>query len=345
MKMYNTESIINWRFKQINNAWTLCMVVLKEHYDQPVDEFSNSCVDQWRVLDLEDDAKYRVRVFRKASQNDIGIPILQEVIYPSMNSKTLNFIPFKVITSEGTTFDVEEPPLIDLVDTNFSHYRTSADYEHGCHFTGLPTLFIAGYQAVAGPPGMPEPKIYLGSQAAITMRDPQARAGYVEFTGQGLTSLKDNLDRKENQMAVLGARMLFADKKQTETATTAAIHRTGENSVLASISVAVSQGLAELLNIFSEWAGFKADCEYKLNKIFMPITIDAPTLTAYITAWQASALNDEELFDLLQEGEIIDNETTIDDHKNGTFSGAPPAPVAAPGTPKTKLNNPANQGG
>jgi len=29
---------------------------------------------------------------------------------------------------------------------NLHHYQVSRDYEHGCHFSGLPTLFISGYR-------------------------------------------------------------------------------------------------------------------------------------------------------------------------------------------------------
>jgi hypothetical protein len=59
----------------------------------------------------------------------------------------------------------------------------SADYEHGCHFTGLPTPWIAGYQAAD--PEKPD-TFYIGSTAAWTFGDPNAKCGYLEFSGGGL---------------------------------------------------------------------------------------------------------------------------------------------------------------
>lgn len=350
MKIYITENIINWKFKQINKVWTLAQVVLHEVYSEPAldssgqpSEFENKTEDRWRVLDLENDVTYRIRVFNKdANGND---NLVDGPVYPLMNNKTMNYIPFIVMTPDGMSFEVEEPPLLDLVNTNLSHYRTTADYEHGCHFTALPTLFIKGYTSPVAVEGEAPEQIYLGSQAAITLSDTQADAKFIEFTGQGLATLERNLDRKEQQMAILGARMLAAEKKQAETATTAAIYRTGENSVLSAISIAVSLGLSKALTIFSEWAGYAQECKYELNRDFLPVVIDGPTLTAYIQAYQKQAINEEELFDLLQRGDIIEAEITLEEHKAGTF--ADPAPTPIVGTPGSATSlvppNPRNQ--
>jgi hypothetical protein len=334
IQTYRAESIINWKYRRIRNRFVLAMVVLKECVPEKDGEFAEKQVDQYRVLDLDLADEYRVRLFRRVNEKDEqqGVDA-----YPLMDGKPLDYIPFGMAGIDGIDSDMDEPPMIDLVDLNLSHYRTNADYEHGCHFTGLPTPYIAGYQAESE-----GEKFYIGSQAAWVFRDPSAKVGFLEFTGQGLSSLKENLDRKEQQMAMLGARMLAPEKKQAETATTAAIHRTGENSILSSTALAVSETLEWALGIFSAWAGQDVAVEYQLNRDFNPAMIDGRELIALVTATQAGFISHQELFDLLQRADVIDGELTFDEHQaqvdiqNGPIAPTMVAPAADPNAPPTK---------
>lgn len=338
MKIYVAENIINWKFKVINKVWTLCQVVLAEKKVVPKldpktnkpSEFENESQNRWRVLDLMDDLFYRVRVFYIDEQ---GNDAVESEEIPEMNGQPLPFIPFIMMNECGMSFDPEKPPLLDLVNLNLSHWRTSVDYEHGAHFTALPTLFLSGYNPPAPANGEGPTKIMLGSQSAIVATDVGAQANFIEFTGQGLGALEASLDRKEQQMAILGARMLATEGKQAQTATTTAIHRTGENSVLSSIAIAISLGLTKALQWFSQWAGYEDDCDYELNRDFLPATVDGPTLTAILQAYQQGAISEEELFDWLKRGDIIEAEVSIEDHKAGTF--VPQLdPTADPANPK-----------
>lgn len=328
LAMYPTEQIINWRKRRVNNKVVLALVVLKEVDEQPgATEFEFKYEDRYRVLDLDPDTNmYRVRIFKiNADGKD---ELVSGPIFPLMNGATMPFIPFIFIGVNGTDIDVDNPPLIDLADVNLSHYRTSADYEHGCHFTGLPTAWIAGYQEQVGADGKPVAKsFHIGSPAVWTFPDPNAKAQYLEFTGQGLTTLKENLDRKESQMAVLGARMLAAEKKQAETATTAAIHRTGENSVLSSIAISISLALEQALTWFVEWAGGTGEVTYELNRDFLPVPMEPAALTALVSAWQAGAISTEDLFDNLQRGDVVDSTKTLEDQQTEIANTPPPLPV------------------
>lgn len=323
LKMYFTENIINWQHKTINNVHTLTMVVLKEcisvpkkNPDQTDNEFEQVDQIQYRVLDLLD-GKYRVRVFTRKDGKDEQI---EDDKFPMMNDQTLGHIPFYCITPDGISWTLDNPPLLDLVDVNLSHYCTSADYEHGCHFAGVPTPVITGADApIDDATGKPS-KVYLGAKTLLFIPGDHATASYMEFTGSGLTSLVDNLNRKESQMAILGARLLAPEGKQVQTATTTAIHRTGENSILSSISISLSIGLTTALVVFSDWCGVaSAACKYTLNRDFLPVTLDGPTLTAMLTSWQAGAISDEEFFDWLQRGDVIEAEVKFEDHKKGDF--------------------------
>lgn len=311
MAMYAAESIINWHYERIDNQHVLARLVLKEtvREQSPDNEFESNDIEQYRVLDLVPTAQgwaYRQRVFRIDKDKDVQIG---DDIIPLMDNRPLNRIPFKCIGPDGEEMSLDDPPLIDLIDLNLSHYRTTADYEHGCHFTGLPMLFLAGVQVNEGE------KIMLGSQAAIVSSDPNAKGEYIEFTGQGLQSLEKMLDRKERQMAVLGARMLSDEKSQVETLGATAIKRTGENSALSSVAISVSEALQAQLELFAQWGGADGEVVFEINREFLPVQMDAQTLTAIVSAWQAGSISEAEMFDLLKRGDVIDGEKTLAEHQ------------------------------
>lgn len=331
MHVYSTFSVINWRMGQVNNQTVLTMAVLKETEWVPTDEYTGRDEDRWRVLDLVDmplpgtaavGKRYRQRVYKlkgdqKAAQatNVVQFEQVGTDVYPTMpNGMPLDYIPLVIMGTDDVSDDVDEPPLIDLVDLNLSHYRTMADYEHGCHFTALPTLFLAGFKK-----DNPNDKVYVGSETAIVSTSPDAHGEYIEFSGAGLGALERNLERKEKQMAILGARMLEPQQRQVEAADTAAIHRKGEESTLSSIAQALSLGMTKALKWFCSWAGVM-DTEgvlVELNRNFFPKPMTPAMLSALLAGWQQGApgLSDQGLFEQLQEGEIVREDVTLEEEQ------------------------------
>lgn len=313
---YCAESIINWRTRSINNKSVLSLVVLEEKEEVVVDEFHSKWETRYRVLDLTDTGQYRVRIFKIIKDQDVQIG---GDIYPQMNGKTLDYIPFIFVGVEELTSDLDLPPLIDLVDLNLSHYRTTADYEHGAHFTGLPTPVITGFT-----PEDATKKIYIGSQSAWVFPKADAKAFYLEFSGDGLKTLETMLTRKEAQMAILGARMLEPQKRGVESADSVAIHRKGEDSMLASVAQTLSIAIEKALDWFVEWCGIqvveggKEDAEavqFDLNRDFYPVPMSPQMLTSLMSMWQQGAISKQTLFKNLQQGEVIDQDATFEDEE------------------------------
>lgn len=315
MQIYPVESVINWKKSRINNAIVFSLVVLREEVDIASEsEFENKTETRYRVLDLvtrkwndEDRPRliYRQRVFRiDDQQNDIQIG--GEII-PLMNGAPLSFIPFYFES------ELEDPPLIDLVDVNLDHYRMSADYAHGLHFTGLPTPVVSGYT-----PEDKSEKLYIGSSSAWIFSNPEAKAVFLEFKGEGLGSLEKAIDRDEQQMAIIGARLLVSEKKDTETSQTAQIHRAGESSILSAIAKTLSILLTKAFNTFCEWAGSPGKWSVELNRDFMPIGMTPEELTALLAGWQMGApgLSDEGLFNIFKDREMIRDDVTLEDEQS-----------------------------
>jgi hypothetical protein len=119
MRLYDAESIINWRMDRIGGQEMLTLVVLEEEYKVFEDEFKYECKTQWRVLDLPSGI-YRQRVFRK---NDKGEFTLEETLFPTSQGNPIARIPFEFFGVRDNTPCVDKPPLLDLVDVNLSHRR------------------------------------------------------------------------------------------------------------------------------------------------------------------------------------------------------------------------------
>lgn len=320
MQRYGAENIINWKTAWIGNKTVLTLVVLTEDAALEGNEFEHKTETRYRVLDLQGGA-YRVRVFRiddKGEDEQVGGDI-----FPVMSGKPLDFIPFFFLGVDDTTPNPDLPPLIDIVDLNFDHYRMSADHKHGLHFTGLPTGVITGYR-----PENESEKLYVGAAHFLVLPDPQAKAYFLEYTGQGLSAIVEELERTEQQMAVLGARLLTAEKKATETSQTAQIHRAGESSVLSSIASTISRALTMALTLFSKWAGSDVECKVELNQEFLPPEMTPQELSELLRGWQMGApgLSDQGLFDILQKREVIASDVTLEEEQARITAKGPKMP-------------------
>lgn len=318
--VYKAESIINWQSRVIDNRTVLSQVRLEENVAIRESEFKTVEEKRWRVLDLDATNTYRVRIFRKndrGEQEQVGTDV-----WPEMGGKNLDYIPFYFIGVDDNTWECDAPPLIDLVDLNLGHYRVSADYEHGCHFTGLPTPYIAGHRAKENEQGVVIEKFNIGSTTAWVFGDPLTKVGFLEFSGQGLEALRLNLEDKKKDMAVLGARMLEALQKQVEAADTAAIHRGGENSMLSSVAQSISIGVRRAMLTFCRWAGADVPeddskaVEFELNRDFFPVPMDSNELNALVNSWQKGAISYESLFDNLQRREVVPKDVTAEEEQD-----------------------------
>ncbi|MEN2975559.1 DUF4055 domain-containing protein [Tistrella bauzanensis] len=305
---YPAEVILDWRLMRAGvealsggglsgGGPVLAHVLLDEGADE-------TGVMRRRSLDLDPDGIYRQRIWARGASDRFT---LVAEIEPRANGRPMTRIPFVCIGPRGPGIDVARPPLLDLVEVNLSHYRTSADLEHGAHYTGLPTAVITGQRLDDLMP------LAVGAGEAWVLEAPEAKAFFLEFRGEGLGVLERLLDRKEAQMAALGARMLAPEKKVAEAALTAGIHRQGENSALAALAQAAGDGLGRALDFAAIWLGIDAALPARaipttrvtLNTDYWPQPMAAEDLNALVEAWQKGAIGHGELRRSLMRGEIL----------------------------------------
>jgi Domain of unknown function (DUF4055) len=336
---YTAESMINWKYDtDADGKKVLVRMVLEETYGQTKadDRFKVVDKDQWRVLELVskelvltdlaamdkppvllfDPAQqniYRVQVWRRAKDQE-GLPgkaakedefILYDTVFPTLRGKVMDVIPFVVVTSGDSDDENQKPPIEGLASVNMSHYRTSADLEHGRHFTALPTPYVIGLSEQAS--------LVIGSSKAWVISGvdaTQVAVGMLEFKGQGLKALETGMSEKQAQMAILGARLLEEQVRKAEAFETHELRSAGEHSVLASIANGASEGINEALLFMTAWDTSLGTIMIQLNTEFVRVGMAPEMLMQLLAALQAGKISFKAYFFKMQQGGMYPDEHT-----------------------------------
>jgi len=293
---YTTEQITNWMED---------VVVLKETFvsHDSNDAYSMTYEVQYRELMIDEDGHYLVRIWR----DNNGWSVWNE-IYPTKVGQSLDTIPFVALSGNELNLNPTLPPLMSLVDTNLSMYRTSADLEHGRHFTALPTPYVTGIDG--------DSELKIGSGSAWILPDPSSRAGYLEFTGQGLQALEKAVEEKRSIMAGLGASLLQNQKSGVESAEALQLRQNSEASVLVGAVLSVQEGIAKALSVMAEWEGVSGDIDVSLNTDFSDVKISPEDLTALMGAWQSGAISHETFLHNMKKGEVLPDDVSVEDERD-----------------------------
>jgi len=359
--LYQAEQIINWRVERVNGRNVPTLIVLKETgVDQSAftDGFVYENVEQIRVLKLVATASankastntaaknaqqftYQVEIWQPKDtkkKSAKGEWVLIETRTPLRLGKPLPLIPFLFHGPRNSLPTVDKLPLSDLIPVNLDHYRLDADYKHGMHFTALPTAWVSGFDKTSS--------LRIGSSSAWVSETPGATAGFLEFTGQGLSTFERAMDRDEKLLAVLGSRLLESQKKVGETAQAIELRQSGENSVLANVATSVSESLTQILRWVYWWNSTEETPElvtdalvmFSLNTDFTTAGMDSNELREIVAAWQAGAISQDTMLELFRKGEILPDGRSNQDELaliNASRANPPskqtpsPAPAAA----------------
>lgn len=306
-RLYKAENIINWRLATRGGKQYLEMLVLKETEltQDTQDPFKMVEVDVYRVLEMIDGV-YRQTEWVKSKVDYV----MRAEIYPKQNGSNLDFIPFTFFGTRDNGVDVCKPVFKDLMLTALAYYRNSADYEHGLHFTGNPQPVVTGISLGGGE------ELRIGSSSAWVLQNENANAFYMEFKGEGLTSIRQAILDKRQDMAALGARILEADKAAAEASSTLAQRRVGEVSILASIANSVSYGIENVLRDIAFWEGYPVEgIAVSLNTDFVSERLSAQEIQTIVNSWMSGAISKQTMWYMLQQGEVVPDTITYEEEQ------------------------------
>lgn len=286
ISIYNAEDIINWRY--IDNV--LVMVMLREVYTHYVDDYECEFRVRYRELRLSGDGYIQILHYDEKNSVD-------EYIYPKIKNKALNYIPFTVIHPNGLGIKKSKPPSLDIVNINLSHYRSSADLEHGRHFTGLPTPVLIG--------GNSSDDLYIGSSKFLILPEKGGDAKYLEFTGQGLLSLEKALVEKQGQLASMSARFLDNSSRGSEAADTVKLRYMSETASLSGVVEAVSLAMNVVYNQIAMFLS-ESSVTIKPDTGFLEASLSAAEMKSLFEGFYGGAVSKETLIYNMRKGLRLD---------------------------------------
>jgi len=345
---YAAEDILNWQTQRINGRNVVTMIALREvladgHSED--DPFVVKTTETVRVLKLDvlpdGGTQYVVEVWaladghraksqpswmsgfwsgQKSSQSKSQWSLVESRV-PLRLGKPLPLIPFVFHGPRNALPDVDKMPLADIIYVNLDHYRLDADYKHGLHFTALPTAWVSGFDKNA--------ELRIGSSEAWVTDQVGAVAGFLEFKGLGLSTFENAQTRDERLMAVLGSRMLEDTKRVGETAQAIELRQAGENSVLMTLAISLSDSISQVLRWVYWWNSTEQYPEdvseslvlLQINTDFTAKGLTSLELTAIVGAWQSGAISQATMFDLFRKGEVLPTGRTDDEEKNLVRAG------------------------
>ena len=120
------------------------------------------------------------------------------------------------------------------------------------------------------------------------------------------------MDRGENLMAILGARLLETQKRVGETAEAIELRVSGEICILGALAQCVSRSLTDVLRWAHWWNSTVAwpddvtneQAVIELNTDYSTKGLSANELTAVVHAWQSGALSRDSRLDIFRRSEV-----------------------------------------
>ena len=116
-----------------------------------------------------------------------------------------------------------------------------------------------------------------------------------------------------------------------ETAEAIELRQSGENSVLMTLALSVSDSVSQVLRWIYWWNSTEASPEaiseelvlFQLNTDFSAKGLGSEELTAIVSAWQAGAISRETMFDLFRRGEVLPPGRTDAEERRLAVQSAP----------------------
>jgi hypothetical protein len=297
---YTAETAPNWLTADAGGRQDLTLVVFSEQrLKDGADEFKPEYETVYRVLDLEEGRRYRVRILNDAG-NEIVPPEYPGLVGGSQ-STPLSFIPAVFAGSTDNNADVDEIPLQTMAKAALKYYQLSADYYAALHYTAHPQPWISGMGT--------DDDIRVTGPMAAWMLPKDAQAGYLEFKGAGIEALRKAMQDQQNAAAESGAKVIDIGGQESGEARKA--RQNDQHSALYSVCVTAAEAVEQMLRYIAYWMGMK-DAEVTKQVIFKVIPkfskeeVDAAMLQVVYNIVQSDRAPNEVLFESLRKAGLTD---------------------------------------
>lgn len=319
---YIAENIVRWTTDPASGEPIDIMFREYTYEDDPNEKFATKLICRYRQCFLNNGV-YTVQLY------DDELSPQGPAITPSFSGSIINFIPYVSFGASGIHMDPDRPPMLDISTINLSHYLSSADLEWGRHITGLPTPVVSGVESTAA--------LSIGGTSAWILPDPNSKAYYMEFLGQGLQSLEKAMTEKVGLMASVSARLIDNSTRGSEAAETVRLRYMSESASLIHIINSVEQGLTLLYNMLAKLMKAGSAVEVLFSREIIGLGITFKDLNILFDAYFKGGISKETLVFNLRRLEALDPHRTDADELAAIRE---PDPVLDPNKPPAAKPSP-----
>ena len=294
----DAPQIWGWRKEPGTNR--LLQVRIHDYDVRPLNEFGEEQVEEMRVIYP---GRYDLYTLGRSTET---------VSLDETGDYSLDEIPLVPIYSNRRDVLISQPPLLDIANLNITHYQRQADLIHALHIAAMPTLVLEGWDDTTGSATM-------GVNYAIAMQ-PGNKAYYVQADATSFDAQMQELQSLEGQMSTLGVTKLFGQKFVAESAEAKRIDQAQSNSVLSIISQELESCLNQAFAFAAQYVGIEPP-EIKIDRDFDYYRLIGQDISVLAQLNQMGKISDEMLLEVLRRGEILPDDTNIEEAARQTAEG------------------------
>lgn len=313
---YGPTNIINWQEMHFRGRYQNVQTVLRSLEPvSVVDEFSREMVEQFRVLDFNNEGYYRHRVFRRqvtptgdAGEDKQSENILyQGEVVPERNGEPINKLPFFPFSHDNCGMAIQDPMSESLFEKTLQLFQQETNFYHVLSYM-VPQWWGKGMASSEIPQIM-------GAGVFLPLRSEQGHIGVAQANDGGLTSQLRAIEQLRDQLLALGARTLSSATGR-ETATQVNLHNQKALSQVAKAAKAVSEQLTSMLQFTSWWMGHDdwREIDYSLNTRSLPNPWDADTIRVMMDVVLSGLMSPRTFLEGMHRNRV--SNTTADDELN-----------------------------
>jgi len=319
---YTAENILDWHREEVNGEYKYTRVVLREvgyAKDRSVNPLQTK--NRYRVLLLteSDDGSYfyEQHVYDEDESwtlpNTMAIP--DEIIIPTVRGEPLDYIPFVVIGPFTNHPEIQKPPLLDIVNLNFSHYQSYTILEQARYYTAQPVYYTT--TSASDDEGVGD--YYVGPDVVWELGK-DGKAGIIEFSGHGLNSLEKALEQKESQIAAIGGRMMPGSATgAAESDNSLKLKEQNEQTLLLNIADTSDEGFTQVIQWWADWNNVPdstiRQITFELNRDFLLRDIGAREFRAIHQMYADGIIPVDVVYEYLRKAEVIPDWMDLEEYK------------------------------
>lgn len=291
---YAAETLINWRLRKQIDGGAATLVVLEElqWQDDEEDSYKQESSYQWRELSLDENGRYRVRVWEEAEDQSEGTPkTVQQIVqqdgadtegwvYPLRVGQAFDRIPLTVVNATDRGFQYGPVPVWPLAKRALSIFRLSADYRRALYTKADPTPYVFGVHADDVPRE-------IGGATVWAFENPDGKAGFLDIDGDGIPLQRAEIELEYERFWAEAGHMLETSAKGVEAAEALRIRQNMKQVSVKTLVKNAADGMQEALRSVGRMLGL-SDSE-----------VESITFTPNLE-FSETAMQPRELLELMQ---------------------------------------------